>query len=65
MLHYVCATLTLPIVTWIMCTLMLSLGLENEIDIMDTVLYIRNQRFGMVQTEVSEVAFHEYSDKCC
>ena len=29
-------------------------GLEQEIDIMGTVLHIRNQRFGMVQTEVSE-----------
>lgn len=30
-------------------------GLEQEIDIMETVLHIRNQRFGMVQTEVSEL----------
>ena len=30
------------------------LGLENEIDIMGTVLHMRNQRFGMIQTEVRE-----------
>ena len=29
-----------------------TVGMEHEIDVMETVLHIRNQRFGMVQTEV-------------
>jgi len=37
----------------VICTTFL--GMEHEIDIMDTVLHLRNQRFGMVQTEVSKL----------
>ena len=41
-------------VTSVCLWLLMFLGLENEIDIMGTVLHMRNQRFGMVQTEVRE-----------
>ena len=39
------------------------LGMEHEIDIMETVLHLRNQRFGMVQTEVQCLYMYNYCRK--